>query len=698
MNKAKQISHSDGKTLRAFIYARTSSDDATDTSNQVLSGGDSSRKQSTEVQAKECRELCKRHGYTVIPASKENDAFEEKDISGRTYPTGFTMSDPAFEAYFKKHIGRENKRSRPKLGELLKRISEVDVIVCRDISRLIRPTRHSHLGNFMLQFLSENGVQVHSIAEGKLDPDNFGNLITTNLQMMITDDAKRTELEKSLAGLKDKRDNGWLTSGASFYGFESGGHQKMNPIKNQLDVVRIIFKRFLEGTSILQISRDLNDEHKIPTALNNRWTNKQVRKILGRPAYAGLSRNSAGRLIESRVFKIHAVISESDFFAVARQLNTDDAFLVETEHSVKKRNERKTRTGNRRGGRPLGSSDRRGPCHPFSGLMRCGQCGKHLYVSRTINPYYKKPVVVFYYQCNSHIFSKAPEFSECSKIRLLESYPPDAAAQTKNPMGHGLIEAMFPILFAAYIKKFVDDTGTDKDLEKQKLALEQKISELQREERTITDQYLPGLSRGDADAKEQFDRLMSERRAEMKILKEQLLAIQERESHSKLADITVPNDYFIDPAKIPMETLRILAHEIISSIEVFPKKIRVTFKEGGKFELERVRNRNSRLLPFWRAVVDTPKISSKTKLTVSYFYKSTALGIMTPIKTLHKSTSLDVLSVGNNDSVDQKRSEIHRDPSEFTKLLEPMVRILPTHKRAFHSSSELFYPKGPRRQ
>jgi hypothetical protein len=140
-----------------------------------------------------------------------------------------------------------------------------------------------------------------------------------------------------------------------------------------------------------------------------------------------------------------------------------------------------------------------------------------------------------------------------------------------------------------------------------------------------------------------------------------------------------------------------LAHQIIASITVFPRKIKVAFKDGGSLELERVRNRNSRLLPFWRAVVDTSKISAKTKLIVSYFYKSTALGIMTPIVTLLNSPNLEVLSIGNNDSTDSKRSDILRDPSPFAILLQPMVKILPTHKRALNFNSSSFFPKSSRK-
>ena len=691
MSTAGKANNVDGKPLRAFIYARTSSDDGDTAKNHI----DVSRKESTEVQAKECRELCKRNGYTVVPASEDNDAFEEKDFSGRTYPAGYEMPDPAFETYFNKHIGRPNKRSRSKLGELLNRIGEVDLVVVRDVSRLMRPVKHSHLGNFILQFLSQHGVQIHSISEGRLDPDNIGNLITTNLGMMVSDDAKRVELEKSLAGLKQKKDSGWLTTGVSFYGFESSGHQKMRPITDQLEVVRYIFKRFLEGTTIIQIARELNDTLKKPTGKNSSWKNHTVRTILGRAAYAGLSRNSAGRLIESNVFKKHAVISESDFLAVARRLKTDGEFLVDTDHSKAERKDRLATKGHKRGGRPLGSSDHRGPCHPFSGLLKCSHCGKHLYISKIVNKFfYDKPVAMYYYQCNTPLFTKAPKSDECRHVRVLESYPADVLAQTKKPTGHGLLEALFPVLFVAYIKKFVNETGKDTDTEKERLALETKIEELQQEERTLTNHFLPALKSGDSYAKEQFDNLMSERRAEMKLLKEQYMAIQEKQSDTRLDDVTVPADYFTDPSKISMETLRALAHQVIASITVHPDCIKVAFLDHGSMTIERVRNRNSRLLPFWRAVVDTPKISAKTKLTVSYFYKSTQVGVYTPIITLHKSTNLEVVSVGNNDSVDSKRSEIHRDPSPINEIMSVFSKNQPGHKRDLHISSSIFFPKN----
>jgi DNA invertase Pin-like site-specific DNA recombinase len=689
MKKAIKASDSEGRPLRAFIYCRTSSDDGKkDDDNDP----NVSRKESTAVQAEECRDLCKRNGYTIVPASKETDAFEEKDFSGRTYPSGFDQTDPAFEHYFKTHIHKESKHSRPKFGQLLSRISEVDLIVCRDFTRLIRPARHSHLGNFLLQFMSANGIQVHSIADGRMDPDNFANMLTTNLQMMITDDAKMTELEKSVEVLKRKKDNGWLTGGANFYGFQSSGHQKMSPVPEQLEIVRHIFNRFLEGAAINEITRELNDQHNTRTTKDRIWTSRPVRNILCRPAYAGLARNSAGRLIESKVFNPHAIISESDYLAVVRQLKTEDDFMVLTDHAKDKRTERAQTLGHKRGGRPLGSTNSKGPCHPLSGLMRCGRCGRHLYVVRVINPFYDKPVPVYYYQCHSHLFSKSAEYDDCRKVRLLESYPQEAADQTKHPTGHGLLESLFPILFVAYIKKYTTEVRTDKGLEKDRLALEQKIAELQQEERTLTNQFLPALSKGDADAKEQFDNIMADRRVEMKQLNEKRLASLERKTDADLGEVVLPEDYFSNPALISRETLRALAHLLIDTISVFPDKIEVVFNDGDTMKIERVKNRNSRLLPFWRAVVNTAKITAKSKLTVTYFYKSTQAGNMMPVVTLIKAPNLEVLSVGNNNSVDFKRAKVLRDPALFARLLEPLVNVRPTHKRELHFSSAAFFP------
>ena len=326
--------------------------------------------------------------------------------------------------------------------------------------------------------------------------------------------------------------------------------------------------------------------------------------------------------------------------------------------------------------------------------MRCGKCGRHLYVTRVVSPFYKQPVSVYYYECHSHLFSKSAEFDDCRMVRLMETYPKEAAEQTKHPLGHGLIEALFPILFMAYVNKFTTEARTDKDLEKERLALEQKISELQQEERTLTNQLLPAMSKGDADAKEQFDNIMADRRAEMKQLKEQHMAMLERKTDTDLGEVVLPEDYFTDPAQISRETLRTLAHQVIKTISVFPDKIEVVLIDGGTMMIERVKNRNSRLLPFWRAVVDTAKITAKTKLNLTYYYKSTQVGNMMPVVTLIKTPNLEVLSVGNNDSIDADRHKVMKDPSLFARLLEPLAYVRPTHKRELHFSSAAFFPGG----
>ena len=137
---------------RVFLYARTSQDSE-----------DAGVKVSIEEQLEACRNLCQSQGYQII------GKYFDRNRSGRTYPTGspFINLDPVFEQYFQEHIKLTKARTRNGLGEIFKRLAQVDIIAVRDETRLMRPLLNSFLETWICQTLATHNVIVHSVSEGE---------------------------------------------------------------------------------------------------------------------------------------------------------------------------------------------------------------------------------------------------------------------------------------------------------------------------------------------------------------------------------------------------------------------------------------------------------------------------------------------------------------------------------------------------
>lgn len=119
------------------------------------------------------------------------------------------------------------------------------------------------------------------------------------------------------------------------------------------DIVKDIFKRYLEGTSITRIYQQLNEEGHI--GKNVKWSYRTVRQVLGNATYTG-NVTYHGKLYPA----LHrGIISKADYDEVQRQLKIRQ---IEAEKKFY--------------------------AHPFqskymlSGLLKCGYCGATLKINK----------------------------------------------------------------------------------------------------------------------------------------------------------------------------------------------------------------------------------------------------------------------------------------------------------------------------
>jgi site-specific DNA recombinase len=203
--------------------------------------------------------------------------------------------------------GSEIER-RPGLQELLAlaRVRKIEGVVVDDLDRLARLDL-LELG-VLLSPLRKAGVWVESVAQGRMDYNSMAGRI----MLGISGEAKRTEqlatARRSLTGhLERARSCNKLPLPKTTYGYRRepipGTNKKMPPVIDEetAEVVRSIFRWYVEGHSIGWIVAELY-RRGVPSPLGRpRWLRTSVRQILRNPVYVG--RRSWGKTSSGRFFR-----------------------------------------------------------------------------------------------------------------------------------------------------------------------------------------------------------------------------------------------------------------------------------------------------------------------------------------------------------------------------------------------------------
>lgn len=272
---------------------------------------------SPDSQIKKIREYAERNDIAV---SDEN-IFIDEGISGRN-----AMKRPAFM----KMIALAKTKPKP-----------FDMILVWKYSRFARNREDSIVYKSMLR--KQCGIEVVSVSE-QIGEDKTSILIEALLEAM--DEYYSINLaEEVKRGMNEKFSRGEVVSQPPF-GYKMGDSVFV-PDENNAPLVRMIFEKYLSGTSIRSIAMLLN-EMGVRTTKGNRFENRTVEYILTNPTYTGkLRRNPNGRdahdrfhlspdtiiiegmhepIISSEMFRAAAdklAENKKRFIVNARQNNTD---------------------------------------------------------------------------------------------------------------------------------------------------------------------------------------------------------------------------------------------------------------------------------------------------------------------------------------------------------------------------------------
>ncbi|MDD5836718.1 MAG: recombinase family protein [bacterium] len=239
---------------------------------------------------------------------------------------------------------------------------KIDYIETKSISRFARNTLDTLK---YVRMLKNNGVGIRFEEEGIDTMDMSGELLLTVLSSVAQQEVENISSHVKL-GLRMKKERGELVGFTSCYGYVYNNDTKTMIInEKEAEIVKLIYKTYLEGKGSTLIARMLEDMHIKSPRGGDKWQTCTVNSILQNEKYKG-------DVLQGKTYTADAITHK-------RMVNNgeEDKYYIKNHHeAIIDPNDFELAQDIRR--ERLGMSVRKKPStvSVFSCKMRCGFCGK----------------------------------------------------------------------------------------------------------------------------------------------------------------------------------------------------------------------------------------------------------------------------------------------------------------------------------
>lgn len=313
--------------MRAWLYYRLSNDD--DPEQNALVN-----------QRNICRGFAAAQGYSIVGEASDDN------ISGMTF-------------------------QRPGLRHLSEAAESggFDAVIVKDMSRL---GRHKTQTSLFIDFLREHNIRVLSVTEG-LDTFRESDDLMIGVRGLMNDYYAKDIGKKIRAGYRQKQKEGLVVIPPFGY-WKDKNTDEILIIPEAADTVRRIFQLFLDGMTLMPISRILNQEkRKTPAQLQMElygkkkpdirqflWSYTSVKNVLQDESYVGVLYNHQDEVRDGKrvrkVPKKEWLRHEDVYPPIISREDWEQAQAL-LQKQIRKRVKSNT------------------PCHRYAGLLACGDCG-----------------------------------------------------------------------------------------------------------------------------------------------------------------------------------------------------------------------------------------------------------------------------------------------------------------------------------
>lgn len=293
----------------------------------------------------------------------------------------------------------------------------IEAIIVKDMSRL---GRHKTQTALFIDYLREHEVRVLSVTEN-LDTSNEDDDLIIGFKGLFNDMYARDISKKVRAGMVQKQKKGFVMIPPLGY-FKDKNTGEIKVVEKHAEIVRRIFNMYLEGYGFSAIARILNEEGvKSPAYYQKKLLGKNLGYNKPKIGFKYLWDNTGVKRILVNDFYIGTLTCHKTYnnkiTHVRKDLPKEEQFVHENFVtpiiSKEKFNQVQMLIEQKREGKVRASSGK--PCHRYSGLLKCGDCGSTFVAIR--RRWRNKPERIEY-SCNGyHRYGK----ENCTPHRINES-------------------------------------------------------------------------------------------------------------------------------------------------------------------------------------------------------------------------------------------------------------------------------------
>jgi DNA invertase Pin-like site-specific DNA recombinase len=265
------------------------------------------------------------------------------------------------KVYTDEGISATNTKKRDGFNQMIADAlaGQIDLIITKSVSRFARNTVDSLV---TVRQLKEKGVEVYFEKENIYTLDSKGELLITIMSSLAQEESRSISENVTWGQRKRMADGKVSLPYSQFLGYKKGEDGLPEIVESEADVVRIIFRLFIEGKTPSAIAKFLETKGKLSPGGKKKWQVATVKSILSNEKYKGDA-------LLQKTFTI-------DFLNKAKKINEGEIpqYYVQNSHpaiidpnefdAVQAEIERRKKIG-----RPLSCES------PFSAKIVCGECG-----------------------------------------------------------------------------------------------------------------------------------------------------------------------------------------------------------------------------------------------------------------------------------------------------------------------------------
>jgi len=221
--------------------------------------------------------------------STENEEQSTSYEAQIDYYTKRIESNPAWEmvkVYSDEGISATSTKKRDGFNHMIRDAldGKIDLILTKSVSRFARNTVDTLT---TVRKLKEKGVEVYFEKENIYTMDSKGELLITIMSSLAQEESRSISENVTWGQRKRFADGKVSLPYGRFLGYEKGEDGLPKIVESEAEVVRLIYKLFLEGKVINAIATELENQEIATPSGKEKWQRSTVLSILSNEKYCG---------------------------------------------------------------------------------------------------------------------------------------------------------------------------------------------------------------------------------------------------------------------------------------------------------------------------------------------------------------------------------------------------------------------------